>query len=138
MFSGAAEHNKILFFHHFLHKQILCVCVCVKSRTLLKFQLYRRGQELLIAFPSARIREGRKLKELFSYVTLFPINTHKDMKRVMWLKKSRVQRFAEIIAQVGSFISPSDLSPSTSTLLIQFKRPLCNLHRPHIHAAAHD
>lgn len=29
MFSGAAEHNKILFFHHFLHKQILCVCVCV-------------------------------------------------------------------------------------------------------------
>ena len=29
MFSGAAEHNKILFFCHFLRKQILCVCVCV-------------------------------------------------------------------------------------------------------------
>ena len=29
MFSGAAEHNKILFFRHFLRKQILCVCVCV-------------------------------------------------------------------------------------------------------------
>jgi hypothetical protein len=46
------------------------------------------------------------------------------------------QRFADIIAQFGSFISPADLSPSMSTFVLYTKTPLCNLHRPSVYPAA--